>query len=348
MFFILEYPFSSFSSISQCIFDIFEKHSIDCPRCIYENCCQTKPCKKGYYYQVICEKWKDISFQDKDTYIVFYQQNILEKMESELIQSMNGNIDSKSILQYISQHKQDFQLFNSTWLQINDSHCHVYEYSTFALDPLSTLLSILQIMEPNFPFDKSMIEDSYKKYIQNQISPKNQIIDDFSLYQISQNEIVETNIENEIVENNLEIENENEIQTENLQNEIVENNLEIETEIEIENEIKEEIKTEIVEIINEERIVEMEENQILENEIQETQTIAEPIVEKKNSPQQIKREMEKKKRDMQKKKEEMKKKQAFKRSKIAQFQQQLYIARYTKQKNRVKVLQKIISNIKKL
>jgi hypothetical protein len=344
MFFILEYPFSSFSSISQCIFDIFEKHSIDCPRCIYENCCQTKPCKKGYYYQVICEKWKDISFQDKDTYFVFYQQNIVEKMECELIQSMNGNIDSKSILQYISQHKQDFQFFNSTWLQMNHSHCHVYEYSSFALDPLSTLLSILQIMEPNFPFDKSMIEDSYKKYIQNQIPPTNKMIDDFSLYQISQKEIVE---------NNLEIEIENEIETETLQNEIVENNLEnnLEIETEIENEIKEEIKTEIIEIINEERIVEMEENQILENEIQETQEnqiIAESIVEKKNSPQQMKREMEKKKREMEKKKKEMKKKQAFKRSKIAQFQQQLYIARYTKQKNRVKVLQQIISNIKKL
>jgi hypothetical protein len=222
MFFILEYPFSSFSSISQCIFDIFEKHSIDCPRCIYENCCQTRPCKKGYYYQVICEKWKDISFQENDTYFVFYQQNIVEKMENELIQSMNGNIDSKSILQYISQHKQNFQFFNTTWLQMNHSHCHLYEYSTFLLDPLSTLLSILQMMEPNFPFDKSMIENSYKKYIQNQIPPTNKIINDYSLYQISQKEIQQNEmVEIEIVETNIKIENESEIQTEMVENEIV-------------------------------------------------------------------------------------------------------------------------------
>jgi hypothetical protein len=344
MFFILEYPFSSFSSISSCIFDILEKHFIDCPRCIYEDCCQTKPCKKGYSYQIICEKWKDIAFQENDKYIVFYQQNILEKMESELIQSMNGNIDSKSILQYISQQKQDFQTFNTTWLQINHSNCCLFEYSSFSIQPISTFISILQILEPNFQFDKTIIENCYKNYLQKKTNETNKIIDDFSFYQISQKET-------EII---LESESQKEIEIETFQNEIVlENENQIETEIEkeiefLEKEMNIEFQNENPEIINEDRIVEMEETQILENEntsIEIVQMEETPISQKKINPKiNAKREAEKKRKE----KEALKKKQAFKRRKIAEFQQQLYIARYTKQKNRVKVLQQVISNIKKL
>ncbi len=406
MYFILEYPFSSFSSISSCIFDIFEKHWIDCPHCYYENCCQTKPCKKGCFYQIICEKWKDISFQESDKYIVFYQQNILEKVENELIQSMNGNIDSKSILQYISQQKQDFQTFNTTWLQINHPYCHLFEYSTFSHQPISSLISILQILEPNFQFDKTIIEDCYKNFLQKNTNETNKIIHDFSIYQISQTEILKTEIEiktlqnenilkteieietlenenileteNEIVENEniLETEIEKETENENVletENEIVENENVLETEIEtlenekiletkneieiVENEnvleteieiLEKKIEIENPEIKNEVEIVEMEETQILENEntsIEIVKIEEKPIPKKTINPKiNVKKEAEKRRKE----KEAQKKKQAFKRRKIADFQQQLYIARYTKQKNRVKVLQKVISNIKKL
>ncbi len=87
---IIIYPQSSFYSFDLLLKEIYQFYSIPDSICVFEECCLTKPCKKGSTIQIYKNINLPYQVNTNEKYIVLYQNNILESIESELLKIQAG------------------------------------------------------------------------------------------------------------------------------------------------------------------------------------------------------------------------------------------------------------------
>ncbi len=213
MYILLFYPNSYFQNFEECIKDIFDKHDIQISFCYPKECCLSFPCKKGKFYNVYKEfdEIKEINKQNGNMkYVIFYQKNILQKIENDYFQMNDEEKNGLYFLKWIQQNKNEYQYFCENFINETNTSSFLFEYSEYEKSQLSLLYQLISFLEPNFIFDKNIIYQSLKKYEQNHTTfPNYQLLysqfisiqsNETILKEIVENYITETNL-NEIVEN---------------------------------------------------------------------------------------------------------------------------------------------------
>ena len=144
---IIIYPQSSFYSFDTLLKEIYQFYSIPDSICVYEECCQTKPCKKGSILQIYKDIHLPYQINPSEKYIILYQNNILENIESELLKIQAGQTEFSptQFLRCIQNEKKKNLFFLQSFIfnQLNSTNYLLVEYNQYKLNELDELKKFL-------------------------------------------------------------------------------------------------------------------------------------------------------------------------------------------------------------
>jgi hypothetical protein len=158
---IIIYPQSSFYSFDLLLKEIYQFYSIPDSICVFEECCLTKPCKKGSTIQIYKNINLPYQVNTNEKYIILYQNNILESIESELLKIQAGQTEfsATQFLRCIQNEKKKNLFFLQSFIfnQTNNQNYLIVEYNQYKQNELDDLKKILQFLNPYFDFQSNYL-----------------------------------------------------------------------------------------------------------------------------------------------------------------------------------------------
>ncbi len=158
---IIIYPQSSFYSFDLLLKEIYQFYSIPDSICVFEECCLTKPCKKGSTIQIYKNINLPYQVNTNEKYIILYQNNILESIESELLNIQAGQTEfsATQFLRCIQNEKKKNLFFLQSFIfnQTNNQNYLIVEYNQYKQNELDDLKKILQFLNPYFDFQSNYL-----------------------------------------------------------------------------------------------------------------------------------------------------------------------------------------------
>jgi hypothetical protein len=158
---IIIYSQSSFYSFDSLLKEIYQFYNIPDSICVYEECCQTKPCKKGSIIQIYKNITLPYTLDPHEKYIILYQNDILQNIESELlkIQSKESEFSATQFLKCIQNEKKKYLFFCQSFIfnQTNHENYQIIEYNQYKVNELDELKKILKYLNPYFDFQSNYL-----------------------------------------------------------------------------------------------------------------------------------------------------------------------------------------------
>ncbi len=158
---IIIYPQSSFYSFDSLLKEIYQFYNIPDSICVYEECCQTKPCKKGSMIQIYKNITLPYTLDSHEKYIILYQNDILQNIEGELlkIQSKESEFSATQFLKCIQNEKKKYLFFCQSFIfnQTNHENYQIIEYNQYKVNELDELKKILKYLNPYFDFQSNYL-----------------------------------------------------------------------------------------------------------------------------------------------------------------------------------------------